>query len=44
MGKIIAVTQIDETHFTLRNSGQVTIQIAQLYQELTQAEGYAILG
>jgi branched-subunit amino acid aminotransferase/4-amino-4-deoxychorismate lyase len=44
MGEIIAVTQVDETRFNLGRSGQVTIRISQLYQELTQAEGYAILG
>ena len=39
MGEIIAVTQVDETRFNLGRSGQVTIRISQLYQELTQAEG-----
>jgi branched-chain amino acid aminotransferase len=44
MGEIIAVTQIDETRFNLGKSGLITTRIAQLYQELTQAEGYPILG
>lgn len=43
MGEIVPVTRVDTTTFHKGSTGPLTLQLAQLYQQLTLSEGYPIV-
>lgn len=43
MGEIVAVTRIDNTLYNDGTPGEMTQNLAKIYQSMTQSEGYAIL-